>query len=126
MTTAVSNVSSAKGSRLGGARENLDRDCGLRGALAQATRHPGVGLDGDNAVRALVVAEVEAGARADLEHLSFEPRNEPVASLSKLTLLHAPAGEVVEPADHGRASSTRLPSSSIFPCAASSLPTHAR
>ena len=87
---------------------------------------PGVGLDGDDAACPLVVAEVEAGASADLEHRSLEPGDEPVAPLSKLALLHTAAGEVVEPADHGRASSTRFPSSSIFPCAASSLPTHAR
>ena len=95
-------------------------------ALAQTPGHARVGLNRDDAARALVVREVETCARADLEHGSFEATDERVPPLAELPLLDAPAGKIVEPADHGRASSTRLPSSSSFPCAASSLPTQVR
>jgi hypothetical protein len=42
---------------------------------------------------------------------------------SQLALLGTARHQVVEPADQGRASSIRAPSSSIFPSAESSLPT---
>ena len=126
MTTAVSKRLVLEGQGLGRSRDDLDRDRRLGRALAQAPGHARVGLDRDDAARALVVREIETRARADLEHGSFEAADELVPPLAELPLLDAPASEVVEPADHGRASSTRLPSSSIFPCAASSLPTQVR
>jgi hypothetical protein len=115
-----------EGHGLGRSRDDLDRNRRLGRALAQAPGHARVGLDRDDAARALVVREVETRARADLEHGSFEAADEVVPPSAELPLLDAPAGEVVEPADHGRASSTRFPSSSIFPWAASSLPTQVR
>ena len=115
-----------EGQGLGFSRDDLDRDRGLGSALAQAPGHARVGLDRHHAARALVVREIETGSRADLQYGSFEAADELVPPPAELPFLDTPAGEVVEPADHGRASSTRLPSSSIFPCAASSLPTQVR
>ena len=79
-------------------------------AVREPLRHARVRLDRDDPASAFVVREARTGASPDLDDIALEAGEEVVAALSDPGALCARSKEVVDPADHGWASSTRRPS----------------